>query len=284
MLTETTIRHLQTSQARLEDYSNQLTSGRRLHKPSDDPIAVVAAMSHRTTLEQVDQHLKNIDEALAWVEVTDSALDGAGQGLGRAYELAVNAASDTLSPSDRLAIKAEIDSLTEHTLQVANARFGDQYIFSGARTTTPAYTGGLPPTYGGDTTLIQREIGPQTDITVNTVGQGTFDSIFAALQSLSTALAANDTTGIQSGLAAIQGAQTTLLATRAQVGARANRLEAQQTRLQDVQVNVTELRSKVEDTDYTRVMLNFSTAETVYKAALQAGARTLQPSLLDYLR
>jgi flagellar hook-associated protein 3 FlgL len=284
MLTDTTIRNLSANLTRLEEFSNQLTSGKRIDRPSDDPVGVASALSHRATLEQLEQHLKNIAGAKSWLEATDAALDSAGAVLLRARELAVQGANDSLSPEDRLAIRSEIDNLIENVLQVSNATYSDQYLFAGARTTTPAYAAGTPPAYQGDTTLIQREIAPGTNITVNVVGQTPFDPIFSALAALSTALGANDTSAINAAISSLASAHTTLLTTRAQVGARLNRLGAQEERLMTVQVNVTELLTKVEDTDYTATITNFSTAQTVYKAALEVGARTLQPSLLDYLR
>lgn len=284
MIADTSLRNLSANLSRMERYSNQLTSGKRLTKPSDDPVGVAAALSHRATLEQLDQHLKNIDEAVGWLDTTDAALDSVGRSLQRGYELAVTAANDTLGTDDRAAIKNEIDGLLSHALQLANARYGDQYIFSGTKTTTPAYSAATPPTYAGDLNLIQREIAPGADITVNVTGPAPFDPIFAALNDLGSALGTNDIAGIKSAITDLQSAQAGLLGTRAQVGARLNRLEAQRERLLDVQVNVTELRSKAEDTDYTQVMMNFSTAEAVYKAALQTSARSIQPSLMDYLR
>jgi flagellar hook-associated protein 3 FlgL len=283
MLASTTLRNLSVNLKRLEGYNNQLTSGRRISQPSDDPVGMAAALSHRSTLEQLDQHLKNIDEALAWVNTTDAALDSAGQALQRAYELAVAGANDALSADDRLAIQHEVEAIAAHVVQLANTTYGDQYIFAGTLTTTPAYAGGTPPTYSGNAGLIQREIAPGATVVVNVVGQPIFDAIFGALSNLSAALSASDTAGVRTAITSVKTAETSLLTTRAQVGARVNRLTAQRDRLLDVQVNVTELRSKVEDTDYAATLLNFSSAEAVYQAALQVGARSIQPSLLTYL-
>jgi flagellar hook-associated protein 3 FlgL len=215
MLADTTIRNLATNLARMETYSNQLTSGRRVARPSDDPVAVVGILAHQANLEQLDQHLKNIDEAASWLEVSDSALDSTGQAFQRARELAVRGASDTLTADDRLAIKAEIDALTEQIVQFANTTYGDRYIFSGTRTTTPAYASGLPPTFSGNAGGIQREIGPNTNVTISVPGQATFDPIFTALTDLSTALAADDTAAIETSLGDFASAESTLLTTRA---------------------------------------------------------------------
>ena len=70
----------------------------------------------------------------------------------------------------------------------------------------------------------------------------------------------------------------------AQVGARVNRLETQQTRLKDLELNVEDLLSKTEDADMAKAMVDFSMQQSIYQSALQSGARVLQPSLLDFLR
>jgi flagellar hook-associated protein 3 FlgL len=71
---------------------------------------------------------------------------------------------------------------------------------------------------------------------------------------------------------------------RADVGARTNRLETVAAQRQDLQVHLEALLAKTEDLDYAEALVEFSAQEAVYKAALQAGARVIQPSLLDYLR
>ncbi|HEY8341514.1 MAG TPA: flagellin, partial [Calditerricola sp.] len=75
-----------------------------------------------------------------------------------------------------------------------------------------------------------------------------------------------------------------LLAVRATVGARMNRFELIRYRLEADEVNVTRLLSKEEDADMAEVITNLKTAENVYRAALAAGARIIQPSLVDFLR
>jgi flagellar hook-associated protein 3 FlgL len=72
--------------------------------------------------------------------------------------------------------------------------------------------------------------------------------------------------------------------TRAQLGAKVNRLDFLSQRLNDVKVNTTGLLSQVKDVDMAQAITNFSMAQTVYQASLKAGAQALQPSLLDYLR
>jgi flagellar hook-associated protein 3 FlgL len=97
-------------------------------------------------------------------------------------------------------------------------------------------------------------------------------------------VAANDPVAIRSQLAAIDAAHTQLLAAQASVGARVNRLEAQRDRLLDAHTSTLRLASEAGDTDMAEAITRFSKEELTYRAALQAGARAIQPTLLDYLR
>lgn len=73
-------------------------------------------------------------------------------------------------------------------------------------------------------------------------------------------------------------------ASRAQVGARVNRLETQQTRLKDLELNVEDLLSKPKAPTWQKAMVDFSMQQSIYQSAMQSGAGVLQPSLLDFLR
>ena len=75
-----------------------------------------------------------------------------------------------------------------------------------------------------------------------------------------------------------------LLNVRADIGARTNRLESALTRQESLKARLTGLLSKVEDTDFAEAITDFTNQTNVYKAALAAGAKALQPSLLDYLK
>src|SRR4051794_37644809 len=111
MMVDSMLRNVEQNQARTEDLQNQITSGSRIFKPSDDPIGVARAISLQDGLSQTQQYLRNIDQATAWLNTTDSALQAVSDSISRARELAVQAANDTLSSADRVAIKAEITQI-----------------------------------------------------------------------------------------------------------------------------------------------------------------------------
>jgi Flagellin and related hook-associated proteins len=85
-------------------------------------------------------------------------------------------------------------------------------------------------------------------------------------------------------LAEVEDALDTLLRVRADVGARINRLELADARMQELELNVEQLISDNEDVDLARAIIDLKVAENVYRAALASGARIIQPTLLDFLR
>src|SRR6266567_3376232 len=108
MMAASALRNIEVNQNRVDSLQNQITSGSRITKPSDDPIGAARALSLQESLDQSTQYGRNIDQATSWLNSTDSALGSVTDALHRARELAVQAANGTLGPSDRSAIQAEI--------------------------------------------------------------------------------------------------------------------------------------------------------------------------------
>jgi flagellar hook-associated protein 3 FlgL len=289
MMQEASLRAIETNQERVTQLQNQLTTGSRISKPSDDPIGAARALSLQGSIDQTGQYLTNIDQATSWLNVTESALGTVTDLLQRARELAVQATSGTSSAQDRSAIDAEIQQLQQHALNLAQTKYGASFVFSGTRSDRPGYTQAMPTTsvpaaYQGNDNQIVREISPGVSMAVNTDSRAAFDPVFEALNQLHTGLSTNSGNQIQTSLGTLDTAINAVLTARAQIGGKTNRLDGLTQRLNNVKVNVTGLLSDVKDVDMAQAISNFSMAQNVYQASLKAGAQVLQPSLLDYLK
>src|SRR5215210_1277994 len=155
----------------------QMSSGKAITRPSDDPYAAGRALSLRNELGGIQQHTRNVQEAQGWMTITDTALGHIGDMAQRARELVVKGATDTLPQTSRDAIAAEIDQLIAGMKQEANATYDGRYVLGGSRTNVPPYDSKVlaPPaapndTYGCDAVKQQREIGPSVRIEVNITG------------------------------------------------------------------------------------------------------------------
>lgn len=280
---------LQKASDKLARTQEKLASGKELTRPSDDPFAVSRALQFRGDISSIKQYEVNVREAQAWHSVTDTTLSHMGDYVQRVRELLIRGANDTLGPTARKSIAAEIDQITEAIKGEANAQYAGRYILSGTATTTPPYTLGPSDVYAGNAATIQREIGPGIPMPVNTIGQTVVGNdtsgLLFALRTISTNLTAGNTAALQStDLNAIDAAHDAILNERAIVGARAMRLDTAEARLSEVEETNMKLLSDTEDADMAKTFVDYSTQQASYQAALKAGAQIIQQSLIDFLR
>ena len=279
----------------------QMSSGKTISRPSDDPYAAGRALSLRGELDRIKQHEVNVQEAEGWMTVTDTALGQIGDMANLARGLVVQGSTDTMPQTSRDALADQIDQLIAGMKQEANATYDGRYVLGGNRTNVRPYdstenkTDPSVPTndaYAGDTANQLREIGPAVTMVVNVHGDevlggapGATGDMLGVMRDIATHLRAGDTVKLgNDDLKAMQGQIDNLLSVQARVGAGMNRLETASSRLQEIEESTMSMLSSTEDADMAETLVNFSTQQAVYQSALNAGARIVQSSLLDFLR
>jgi flagellar hook-associated protein 3 FlgL len=296
MIARSVLTDLNDVSNRLAKTQQRMTSGKQITRASDDPYGASRALTLRGELGATQQYQRNVSEASAWQDVTDSALSTISDVVHRAQELTVQGASDGAGPAARVAAAQEIDQLIESVKQAANASYGGRFVFSGTATNVQPYAVGGADAYAGDSGVVAREIGPGVSVQVNVLGsallgsgQGAADGkLLNVLRDISqhlksgtvadaNSLRSTDLKGLATGL-------DTLSTLRATVGATTNRLTSANGRLQQVEESTTKLLSDVEDADMAKTYTDFSMQQSVYQSALKAGANIVQQSLLDFLR
>lgn len=389
------INSLNVNLTRMSKVQNQLSTGKKISVPSDDPLIASRALKYRSDIAEIGQHKKNVDDASSWTEVTDSTLGSLGDVIDRARELAVQASSDSNSDGERQKISEEATQLYNQIVKLSNTSYAGRYIFSGFKTdktlvlessqsftytdtpvvtnfptndtfrlrqndiasmtdvkgeiggtaTTFTIVAGAPASSGEvqvDTTTgemtffaadvtagltnmtasynlsrvrgdynpdaysfsstsqtipmqnedIKFEVGIGDKIEVNVIGTKVFGAVSGTgnvgsnienFLSFVSALKTNDVAGIKQAITDMDQFANDVLEQRADVGARTNRLELTKNRLDDQYTNFNELMSNNEDADMAEVIMNLKNEENVYKASLSAGARIIQPSLIDFL-
>lgn len=113
---------------------DELATGKRIHRPSDDPVLASKVLARRTDLSELEQYDKNTRDALGWLEITEKALEDNGNIFQRVRELTVQAANGTNTAEDTQKIKLEIEAMKEQLISNANTTFAGRYIFSGFET------------------------------------------------------------------------------------------------------------------------------------------------------
>ncbi|MFN8638333.1 MAG: flagellar hook-associated protein FlgL [Dehalococcoidia bacterium] len=288
-LTLRTLSQIQGAQNRMVDAQERSATGKRITKPSDDPVATGRVLGLLTRGANNDQYARNVTIAGQDLAATEAALGSIQDLLARAHELSIEASNDTLSGSERSKIAVEVGTIVSQAVAVANQQHGDRFLFAGYRTATKPFTEDIPgnPTavaYNGDTGLIEREIAQGERVTANITGDQFFPQLFSRLIAFRDALTANDTTTIRSSTGDLKTSIDEGLTLRADLGARVRRVEAAGQRHEDEHVLVESMRSSLEDVDLADAIVKLQQQQTTYQAALSSAGRTLQLSLLDFLR
>lgn len=276
----------------------QMSSGKRVSRPSDDPIVVARVLSFKTALAQQDQYDKNMADARGWLDASETALNMATATLQRARELAVYGANGTMPEASLKALAAEVDQLIDELIQTANTSYGGRFLFGGTTTTSAPFKREKDPvsgkdlvSYNGNTGSLDWEVAQGVTITVNENGQKIFmeavngsQSIFELLFDLKDHLEKSEHSEVGNTIGEFDQAIDHLLNIRATLGAKSKRLEMAQERLFVAKIGLTETMSKLEDIDLAETVMYYKNAENVYQAALATAAMVLQPSLVHYLR
>ena len=279
---------LQKSMQRVEQSQTRVSSGRKINRPSDDPVGVERSLGYRKRLSEITQNLRNIDNALAHLNQTEAVLSEANNSFIRLKELTVQMASDTVSEKERANAAIEVENIKEHLLQLANTKLGGQYIFAGGKTSTRPFeqlSGKIE--YRGDATIRQREIDVETTIPINVPGSQIFGTstsgIFASLNELENALSGNNITSIRKSLDDIDAHTETIITARSRIGSWTERAESTRDSLQEIELSVTKSLSQTEDIDLAEAMTELLSNDNAYKAALASTSLVIRPSLLDFL-
>lgn len=115
----------------------QYSTGLKIQRPSEDPIVATRALKLRTNLTELNQYYeKNIPDALAWMELSESAMQEANSILTQIHTYCVNGANDTLTESDRNSLVATLTQFKDQIFQEGNTNYAGRYVFSGYKTDT----------------------------------------------------------------------------------------------------------------------------------------------------
>lgn len=283
MLVSQVLSDLREADARRLRVHEQLSSGRRIERPSDDPADVVTALRYRSSLTETGQYIENVGSARDWLDVTESVLRNATNVVQRARELAVTAANSHLAQGSLNAVAEEVSGLRDELIQLGNTSHGERYIFGGYQTTAPPFD--PAGSYSGDAATISREIGPGVFMGVNLPGNAVFSNALTALGQLVNDLQAGDINAVGGAdLADLDAVLDDMMAFRARVGAKVNHLNLAEYRLQETDASLKRLQSDIEEVDIAETAVNLSVQENAYRVALAAAGRLIQPTLLDFLR
>jgi flagellin len=245
----------------------RLSTGLRINSAKDDAAGLAIASSMTSSITGMQVAIRNANDGISLVQTADGALGEVNNMLQRVRELAVQAANGTYGATDRANLQTEVTALqSQITDVVTNTKFNGNTLFSAtsAATTFAIQTGAN----AGDTT---------------TVSISGLNSVTAAAAST---IKVDTATNAGLAITAADTALTQLSSVRAGVGATQNRLNATVNVLTANATNLTDARSRIQDTDFSAESMNLAKAQILSQAstAMLAQANQSQQGVLSLLK
>jgi flagellar hook-associated protein 3 FlgL len=284
--------YLSQSQEQEQTALREVSTGKRVNMPSDDPAAAAGDVQNQALQDQTDQFLKNTSSVEGLLQTADSTLSSVVTSLTQVISLGVQGANSDLSVADRQAVTQQVQGIRDQIVQLANVSYAGSYVFGGTATTTVPYTVDATQAdgvlYNGNTGVNQVEIADGRSIQVNVPGsqifQGAGGDVMGALQQLITALQSGNTTNIGTATTQVRSSLDYLSQQRVFYGNAINQLNSNQTFLQQENLNLQTQQNNLVGVDTAKAALELSQAQTAHNAALAAAAKVIPLSLLDYLK
>jgi flagellar hook-associated protein 3 FlgL len=302
-----TLDNLQLSLQSLADVQNQMSSGKTINKPSDDPTGAVMSMQYRADIQRTTQYSRNSDDALGWLGMADKTIGSVGDSIQQVRDLVLSGATATSDPTARKALAEQIKTIKQTLVGLGNTSYNNRPIFAGTANPqgqTPALDNyDAAGNYNGNNAPVYRTIGNGATVQVNFDGPSIFgapgasdvfhvlDDIVAHLQSGTAAdqskltNAYDDGSGgtIASDIDRLDALRLNVQNRQSEVGARYDRVETMQDRAKSQITTLSTGLSNTEDVDIAEVAVTLQLRNTAYQAALSATSKVIQKSLVDFL-
>lgn len=285
------IRSVNRAAEALTEAQRQVGSGRRMARPSDDPLGSVAAINEHASLSRLGAYSNAADAAAYRLGIADSALSDVITQLTAAQSTALAARGSSQTQAQRDAASHELLSIRDALMADINTSYQGAYIFSGSEVSKPAYAtvGTAISGYQGDADQTGIEIEPGRSVASTFDGGKIFQGadsqhVLDALTDLAAAVSANDETAIASGVDALSRGFDRATAAQAEVGNDLRRIDDMRLRNASEKTGVVSRLATVEDADLAQAAAQLSQAQTAYRAALSSVATLGSVSLMDYLK
>jgi flagellar hook-associated protein 3 FlgL len=287
MMQNNMLRHLFQSQGQMDTYLTQMNTGKKNQLPSDDPFLAMKGIDYRSRISAMEQYEKHISVTRTGLETTDDVLETAVKVIGRLEDLAVQAGNGTRNPEELKAIAVEVKQLKLQLVDLANTQMNDTFIFNNTneKALTVDPNGRIQFHYAQDTSPTEIEVSKGIYFPLHSDGNKIFnETLFAGIDTLIDGLESNDSDKIHASMTQLQQGFNQFVNEQAEIGARMNRLELTEKRMEQQLFTTKDVMMKGEGVNVEEVITNLLTQEIVQQATLAASARMIQPTLLDFLR
>ncbi len=296
MMTQQFLYNLTQDAQRMQNAQVQMSTGKVLNQPSDNPLAVSQVMSVNATLSQITANQSTISAGLTWMKNSSAAIQSIISQLQQVQGTVLqglNAPSNSASGDAALSQTAK--QLAEAVNQVLDSKQGNRYLFGGTATATApsgyAGYGGAASAPPGATQPIAYTIMSGVQVNVNatagamflTTSAGATSDLQGTLQSIVTDLANGNHAALSQDLSNLNANLNQVVNINADLGTRIQRMTSAQNLMNQYSQRMTTQKGVIVDANMAQVITQFNTDQTVFQAALKMGAGILLPSLVSYL-
>jgi flagellar hook-associated protein 3 FlgL len=282
---------IQQSQATLNTALQQVSTGKSVSVPSDNPAASADMVQNTIESGDVDQYTQNVSGVLTMVQTADSALGSVVSALTQAISLGTEGASGTNSAANQQALAQQVQGILSSVVSQANLSYEGAYLFGGTASSTVPYTASAASpsgyTYNGNDGVNSVAVGDQLSVQVNLPGSQIFsnssNSVLGSLSTLVSALQSGNAASIESATTGVNTALSYVSQQRVFYGNAESQLNSQETYLQQETVSLSTQQTNLVGVNMATAATTLSQAETANSAALAAAAKVLPTTLLNYL-
>ena len=313
--------HLYDTQNNLTNMSKinqQISTGKVINTVSDDPHKAIKIMNINTEIKYTEKYNYNIDESVGWMNTTDGALDNVGNLLGEIKETILKVGNGTYSQNEMKSLNEDMNEKIKQLADTLNSTHGGKYLFGGSSVDDAPITvienpdGTVKLEFSKDkngqtipnTDDLKADISSGINIGYNISvgeilnikdGNGNTVNLLDEINNLSTLM--NDIANGDEQTAA-KAKETLLNDTKGKIDTLFDHVVNERTSLgvrvstaekikelndEDI-LNIQDVLSKTQDTDVVEKFIELKSAEMIYQASIQVGAKLIQPTILDYIR
>lgn len=285
------LRDIQNTAEAFARAQQQVSSGKRLQRASDDPSSASTGMRERAEIRAVDRYREANDSVDARLRVTDTVLSDIITSITTAQTKAAAGRTTVLTPQQREAIALEIDGAKQAIFTAVNTSYRGTFLFAGADNATAPYTkaGAVISGYQGDATVVEVDVSRTSTAAVTVDGGGVLQGtaardLFQTLDALATAVRSGDMAGIDGGLTELDQGFARVTSAQSRVGATLSALPSEKARLDELRRASDTRRSQAEEVSLAEAISEMTRAQQAQQAAIAAAGNSQKSSLMDYLR
>lgn len=268
----------------MTDAARVASTGERVNAPSDDPVSWSSAARHDARIARLDNRNRTMERASGDLDLAERTLASAGDLLQSAREIATRAANGSLDAATRADLAKQVDGIRSSLLAMANTRGASGYLFGGTRTDTPPFD--AAGAFVGNDTEVRIEVADGVTARANASGAQAFTAaggrdLFADLQTLSTALTANDIPTIQTSIASVASGYQQLTTAGVTVGLGVERFQSATAVTNNALLSMRSSRANEVEADIATALSNLTTTRGAYERAISITRELLQVSAVQ---